>query len=459
MLNRIEHIFENIMDHYMIVCLFLSLFILTFAGVGNILIVTLLGLILCTAGFVFRPIKVDLWIFTPLFLYNVASALSSYRTFGDITNGYASTQMIFPVFYLLMATLEKEELALLKQLSTFWAGTVAAIGILQFVFGALHGNGGRMDSFLGNPNATGVFLVIGWFSLLSCSSLEHSKTSSLSAVLPYLEPVFFLSVALTLSMGSFVAMAAGILVLLFYKKKNASLGETFLYGCNLLAKASLGVGTGLLLYLAADRTNVPWLCLLLFLYGLAVVLCWKKFEAFLKEYPRMAVIISFLGFAVAITAIAARPNAIATFTERLEMMRNGIGYLRANPLLGVGPYQWRHLNLHDSDKYFNTNHIHNVLIHVGVELGLIAAAMLVVIALRFYQKKKSAAENAEFTAFLTHNLMDTSFFYMGILSLLLLSTGDPKQKGTSIPGAVTKTMYGCFWAVFAFNLYCCLTMA
>ena len=116
--------------------------------------------------------------------------------------------MIFPVVYLLMATLEKEELALLKQLSTFWAGTVAAIGILQFVFGALHGNGGRMDSFLGNPNATGVFLVIGWFSLLSCSSLEHSKTSSLSAVLPYLEPVFFLSVALTLSMG--ICVSSGV---------------------------------------------------------------------------------------------------------------------------------------------------------------------------------------------------------------------------------------------------------
>lgn len=457
MLNRIEHILETITDHYIIVCLFLSLFILTFVGVGNVFIAALLGLILCTAGFLCRPAKADLWIFIPLLLYNAASALSSWQTYGTIASGYASTQIIFPVLYLLMAALEKEELRLLKQLSTILAGMIALLGILQFVFGALQGSSGRLGSFLINPNAMGIFLVIGWFSLLNCCSLEHGAKGFLKKGLPYFEPIFFLAAALTLSMGSFVAMAAGILVLLLEKKKHASFRETFLYGCSLLAKASLGVGTGLLLYLAADRTDAPWLCLPLFLYGLAVVLCWKKFEAFLSEYSIMAVIISILGFAVAVTAAAARPNAIATFTERIEMMGNGIRYLTVNPLLGVGPYQWRVLNLYDSDKYFNTNHIHNVLIHVGVELGLIAAVMLAVIAFRFYRKRKSPASNAEFAAFLTHNLIDTSFFYMGITALLLLTTGEPKQNGRQIPAALARVIYGCFWAIFAYNLYCCLT--
>lgn len=128
MLNRIEHILETITDHYIIVCLFLSLFILTFVGVGNVFIAALLGLILCTAGFLCRPAKADLWIFIPLLLYNAASALSSWQTYGTIASGYASTQIIFPVLYLLMAALEKEELRLLKQLSTILAGMIALLG-------------------------------------------------------------------------------------------------------------------------------------------------------------------------------------------------------------------------------------------------------------------------------------------------------------------------------------------
>ena len=71
-----------------------------------------------------------------------------------------------------------------------------------------------------------------------------------------------LALALTLSMGSFAAMAAGIVVLLLERKQSASWRETVRFICPVLARAVLGVGTGLLTYLAAARTGVPWLCLL-----------------------------------------------------------------------------------------------------------------------------------------------------------------------------------------------------
>ena len=100
----------------------------------------------------------------------------------------------------------------------------------------------------------------------------------------------------------------------------------------------------------------------------ALAMCWSTFDRFLRACPRVAASISATGFLVAAAAVTVRPSSLATFAERLEMMRNGMGYLAENPLLGVGPYQWRLLNLADGDKYFNTWHIHNVLIHVGVEM-------------------------------------------------------------------------------------------
>ena len=76
--------------------------------------------------------------------------------------------------------------------------------------------------------------------------------------------------AMTLSMGSFVAMAVGVLVLLTEKKRKTGWGDTLAYACRVLAKASLGMGTGLLIYLAGARTGAPWLTLPLAAYGVAV---------------------------------------------------------------------------------------------------------------------------------------------------------------------------------------------
>ena len=81
-----------------------------------------------------------------------------------------------------------------------------------------------------------------------------------------------------------------------------------------------------------------------------------------------------------------RPSALATFAERIEMMENGLGYILFHPVLGLGPSQWRSWNMFDGDKYFGTWHIHNFLIHIGVELGLIAMAALAVIVLRHFRK-------------------------------------------------------------------------
>ncbi|MCI8865293.1 MAG: hypothetical protein HFG60_08400 [Lachnospiraceae bacterium] len=445
--------FSSLLDHYVVVDLLLALVILTHIGVGDIRIVSLLGIFLCMVGFLQPPAPVDLWVLAPLVFYNIASMASSYKAYGNITDGYASTQAIFIILYLVAAGLKDGEQRLLKQGCVAWAGIGAFAGICQFVGRVLfQQRAWRAGGMLGNPNALGIFLVVGWFALLSLRFGQGEEGRCRAFPLLSMEPVILIALALTLSMGSYMAMAAGILVLALKKKGRSSWREAFPYVCGLLAKASLGIGTGLLIYLAAARTDVPFSCLLLLPYAAALVCCWNRYQYFLTRRPRMAVLIAALGMAVAITAIALRPSAVATFSERLEMMANGLGYFTKDPLLGVGPYQWRALNLYDGDKYFNTWHIHNVLIHIGVELGWIAMAMLAAAAVRFYRKAPGAEEKAGLIAFYFHNMIDTSFFYLGVFALALLALGKPGEKARQAGAGLAKATFAILLVVCVYHL-------
>ena len=127
------------------------------------------------------------------------------------------------------------------------------------------------------------------------------------------------------------------------------------------------------------------------------------------------------------------------------MMASALRYLTVNPLLGVGPFQWRLLDLNDGGKYFNTWHIHNTLLHVGVEMGWIAMAALAAAVVRVYRKKLPAAKKAGFTAFCLHNMIDTSFFYLGVTAQMLVAAERPGEKRLS--GGWLKAVFGVMFAV------------
>lgn len=452
MAHRIKRRLENLIDNYAALCLSLALVILSLIGVGDVRAASLVGLLLCGVGVTQDSAKADLWTLLPLIFYDLAAMASSYIAYGNIVDGYGTMHALFPVVYLVMACLSEEELRLLRRCCALWTGAMAAAGIGRFVFQAVTlGRVSRMAGLLGNSNAMGIFLVVGWFAAMYCG--EEEKGDKWSWLLSRLEPVLLMALALTLSMGSFLSMAAGIGVLLIEKKRAASWNETFRYICALLARAAFGIGTGMLIYLAAARTSVPWVSVFLLAYGAAAVIYWKTFGRFLQVYPWAALVISALGILVAAAAVALRPSAIATFSERLEMMESGLGYLSSASLFGVGPFRWRLLDLNDGGKYFNTWHIHNIPIHIGVEMGWIAMAMMILIGLRALSKKKSSSQRAGTVAFLFHNMMDTGFFYLGITALALISAGEPGAGGRKIGGAALKVVFALFAGLFVYGLY------
>ena len=446
--QRAQWRLESLLDSSAPLCLALALVILSLTGVGNVKTASLAGLILCGAGLTRETARTDLWVLVPLMVYDLAALASSWAAYGNIVDGYGAMHGLFPVLYLLASCLDGREQRLLRSCCLLWAGAAAVAGIGRFAFQVIvQGWAIRMSGLLGNPNAMGIFLVMGWFLLMHCD--EEDRRPGLLR----LEPVLLMALALTLSMGSFAAMAAGIVVLLLERKQSASWRETVRFICPVLARAVLGVGTGLLTYLAAARTGVPWLCLLPLAYGGAAAAGWGSFRRWLNARPPMALLIASAGFLVAAAAVAVRPSAAATFSERLEMMASGLRYLPAEPLWGVGPLRWRLLDLNDGGKYFNTWHIHNIPLHVGVEMGWIAMAAIVLAGLRGLGRKQSPPLRAGTAAFLFHNLMDTSFFYLGIMALALTAESQPEAGGRTLGGRAVKAIFALFGLLFLYSLY------
>lgn len=450
MFRRLGHGLDSLIDHYVAVSIILALFILSLIGAGDRITVGLLGLLLCAVGLAqSQPARADLWVLIPLLVYCLACMASSFHVYGNVVDGYGALHGIFPVLCLLSACVERDGRRLLERGCLLWTGAAAALGIGGFVFQAVvQGRVGRMSGPLGNPNAMGIFLVLGW-TLTADRSRGEDRTGP-----AFLEPLLLMAAAMTLSMGSFLAMAVGILVLVAEKRGHDPRGATIRYACQILAKASLGMGTGLLIYLAGARTGAPWTCLILLLYAGAVMASWGTFQRFLEAEPKMAALIAGVGALVALTAVAVRPSAAATFTERLEMMGSGLRYLTADPLFGVGPFQWRLLDLNDGGKYFNTWHIHNVPLHVGVEMGWLAMAMLILAGLRALTRRQPPAERAMTAAFLFHNMIDTSFFYLGITALALTAAGGPREGARGLSGRGTKLIFALLAGLFAWSVYC-----
>lgn len=440
-----------LVDHATTIGLFMALMILTLLSAGSVSTAGMLGVLLCTAGLRLRSVKVDLWIFLPLLAYNMISMISSWVMYRNILFSYGAVQMLLPLMYLLMVSLDRREYRLLRRLYAVWTGIAALHGIGQFAWFALTTGARRLSGLLNNPNGMGIFLVVGWFGLLNVLREEDGR-SGWAVWLRRLEPVLLLALSLTLSMGSFLSLAVGIAVLVLREERTWS--GRFRFACRILARATLCMGTGVLAYLAASRTNMPWTCLLMLAYGGVLTARWPKLLDVLEDWPGMTAAVSAGGALVAGAAVLARPSSLATFAERLAMMRNGLRYLFQSPLLGVGAYQWRWLNLYDDDKYFNTNHIHNVLLHVGVETGLIAMILLLVTAVRFWRKKTPPEQKGGLAAFFLHSMIDTAFFYPGAAGLVFLTMDDPRQGGRTIGTGTLRLLLGMLTLLFAYAAVC-----
>ena len=444
MKEKIERCQNILTEHYLVVLLFLSVVGLVLTGSGSRRLIGLIGCVLCAVAFTKGVVKIDLWGLVPMLIYMAFVAFSSLRVDGNVFNGFFNSQILYPVLYVVLAYLTDGEKLWLRRLCVLWAGFVSAVGILQFVFSSLAGNVSRLETFLGNPNALASFLMVGWFAVIS-NEPDQEEKGLVAAILRRIEPLILAALILTLCMGGFLSMIVGFLVLLCQKKCSCTWRELFSYAFRMTGRIILAVGAGFLLYFAMSLTGTRWLCALILLYLLALALLWPMVDRFLRVYRWVGPVVTSTALLMAVPVLLLRTNSTATFTERLQMMENGLGYFFHDPLLGLGPYQWRFYDMADGGLYFNTWYIHNTLIHIGVEVGLIAMATLVIMIYRRYQK--GGNELPGFTAFLFHNMLDVSFFYVGITAMTLFTTTNPNERGRILSRHVTGALFAAMFLI------------
>ncbi len=445
-------------EHSLIVYLLFAVQVILTISCGRA-VIPVVGIVLCAVGFIKGKTKVDLWIFVPMILYNVFTCAASYVSHGNIRMGAAYAQLIFPILYLVLSYLDDGDLRLLRRLCIIWVAFTALFGLAQFFNRVLvHHSVMRLRGIVGGPNAVGPFLVIGYFVYLGCMPKEANRTNRIGLWFwKSIEPVMLTTLALTLSMGSFVALSVGMIAIFVAMMRRDGLKASVWYICRLGARVCIGLAFGLLLYISVGRTGKLWLCIPMAVYIAIFTLYWDKFDRFLLDHKRMAVLIAASGILLALMAVIIRPSSTATFLERLQMMRNGIHYIAANPLFGVGQGNWQGLNMYDADKYFNVSHIHNMFIHTGAETGVAAMLMLLVITIRCFIKKKELFSRASCSAFLFHSMIDTAFFITKIPVLLLITAFEPRSGAKTVKTAVVRALCGVLAVVFVCNLYGYLT--
>lgn len=450
-LKREESENERELQYIIMIMLFLAFFIFTFIGAGSFIIVSLVGLFLCIIGLVQTSVKVDLWVLFPLIFYNIISFVSGYRVFGNTLDGFASTQSIFPIVYLLTAYLDGSERIMLKRLCAIWVAVMAIIGIGQFTQDAFFGNASRLSGIMGNPNAMGAMMVFGWFALQSCLLDLEDGHILFKKLLHGSEFIILVALTLTLSMGAMMAFGVGIVAMHIYEKKR-NISDL---SCR-MAEIVFAGGCGVLLYIAGNFTDSSWLCLVICIYILVCAMYWGVFKEYLTSQKWINILFCLIGICGIAILIFLRPNAPATFMERLSMIKNGLGYIGKDPILGIGPYQWRWLNMLDTDLYYNTWHIHNIFVHVGVELGLFAMVMLMTVGIRHLFKTEDRAQRGMFFAAFTHSLIDTSFFYIATVPFLVATSTKDERRTHLLSGGVVKCIFGMFAILFAWNTAQCL---
>ena len=443
---------QFVSDNCVALCTLLVIVALSFTSAGNPELVGLLSVVLCVSILTKRSMKLDLWVFIPLILFIVFSIVSSFLAYDLLTRGHVCVQAVLPVIFLAIASMDSREARLTQQMVVAWTVLVSAIGIVLFVGNAFTGEIFRMKWPLTSPNAQGIFLAVAWFALQGLK--DNDKMNS---ILKHGEPLILTAFALTLSLGSFGSFVIGAIAMLLYSKRGRSWGTVGADAAVMIVKLVISVGTGMYLYLAPSWGDLPAFNVVTIVYLIVLVAFWPTLEAFLRAHMCITAPFAILGPVAAVVAMLIRGSAPATFLERLAMIQNGIGYLSVNPLFGVGPFQWRPLNMMDGDLYFNTWHIHNTLLHTAVELGIIAALMLVVVAVRFFVKRRNPEQRGSFIAFIAHNMMDPSFFFSVVPGFLMVTACSPRERGICLCGWKMKLLVGACTA-FSIALLACTFM-
>lgn len=453
-----------------------SLAALTLMGPGNVMATTVIAFVACIVGVFQKDARFSWSVVLAWLVLCILGFVSNYIHLGTLLYGYVPLLFSCIPLYMLSRCLDQKLSHLLLGVFAIWCGIVAVYAIGAFVIESADGRTFRLSALNIGTNVLGIFFAMGWFGALSyqmqitrscagndipfaqalkvcsgdtcqseaCESTTDSRFyKGISYAVAVCMPLLLSAMALTLSVGSFIALFFGVIFLVVYLHHvdKGSLKDYMQLGASWVSQIVLGVAPGAFLFVAASSGSLPIVALdIIFL--IAFCLVWPiVLRAVSSAYKMSYVVCALVPVAGAALAFL-RPNAFATFAERIEMMGSGISYMGDSPLTGIGSYAWRRMDASDGGTFFNSTYIHNGFIHFGVEIGILAMIVLVVLAtLCFVKRTKLAQQGAKF-AFLVHILFDVSLFSPSAIAALICTSVTVDDKSQSNDVFVSRVMFG-----------------
>lgn len=439
--GRVDFV-QFVNDNYLAICVALAIIALSFVGISAVAPAALIGALLCVIILTKRSMILDLWVFVPLVAYVAIGGFATYAAFGTIAEGYVGVQAVCLAIYLAIASADERESSVMRRLCVGWAVLASCVGIALFVIGEFMGPVLRLDWPFGNADPLGIFLVVAWFVIPGLSGGD-----ALSRCLRRGEPALLVALALTLTMTSFAALAVGTIAMLLYSKRGRSWKELSLYAISTVARLVIGVGAGIVLYGVSLAMPASWVVIAVFALVVAIVAFWPKIIGTLERHAWLGVLLVLLGIVLVIGMFLIRANALARLSERIAMIQSGVDHVIANPLFGMGPFGWFDYN-YGLGLFPSARLIHSTLMSTAVELGVFAAIALVVVAVRFFIKRRDPEQRGGFIAFIVQNMFDLGFFFPAVTGLLMVTVATPRKVGVCLHGVAPRLLAAVLLACF-----------
>lgn len=400
-------------SNYYVLIIGLAFMVIALIGTKGI-IFSVVCVMLALTGITYEKVSIDWSILVPLMLMCLLGIGVTYYHTDTLTSGYTMGWIVFPLLYMLVGGLDEKEEELLKELIVYIVASIACIGIIYYI---VRHDSSRLGGLLGNPNSLGIFLAVGYML-----SIDRVRVR-------WVQSIILVGLSLTLSMGSFISMGIALVIMSVVK-------GSAVYLVNRLIEIGVTFWVGLLLYVSMQPWSLDWLWVITTIMAIALVVVWGRIPRVKKiNWVSWVILVGCMELCIGIVVL--RPSMLSTFIERLNMILDGCSYLFKD-VFGVGPMNWRGLDISDGGIYYGTWFIHNVYIHIGVEMGILVLMCFVWVTVWFFSRcifiKRTDIGVGNAIAFFIHSLFDIAFFRICIPVEVMLSCSNVEERRSEISG-------------------------
>lgn len=353
--------------------------------------------------------------------------------------------MIYPIFYLLLSSIENEEKRYLY-LGIIISGIVVAyLGIFAYV-GVIQLNGlvsnKRLQGVLQYANATAIILSAAILTLkLFENKINEKINSKLEEKLKWTKPAMIIALQLTMSFGGIICYWIGILIYSLLQSKQNKIKTL---ATEILEFSIFGIITASI-FISVNVVKNGALSFVFAMTACAIgVICNNiKFKFTINKF--LCSLSCVLGMVEIIAILLFRgKEALETFSERMVHSIDGAKAVLSNPILGIGPGRWSSEKIMWQSYDYRAQIIHNSYVQIAVDAGIIAIIVIfIIIGIWLKISIKRDWKTASTMCLLLHGIIDLSFYFTGIgLAIIIMMDTETKKevKLLTLPKAAIRAM-------------------